>query len=53
MLVRVVEHLIKESPTLRILSLNNNQLTDEGFAYLASRLQSFTDIRVLYLSKLC
>ncbi|TNV81577.1 hypothetical protein FGO68_gene7977 [Halteria grandinella] len=40
------------SLNLRILSLNNNSITDVGFALLATHLHKYPNLRVLYLSKL-
>lgn len=38
------------NPDLRILSLNNNHITDKGLLILANFLPKFQNLRILYLS---
>jgi hypothetical protein len=41
----------KNGNSVRIISLNNNRITDSGFALLTSVIPRFPNLRILYLSK--
>lgn len=42
----------KNGNSVRIISLNNNRITDSGFALLTSVIPRLPNLRILYLSKL-